>query len=441
MQLLNAANLVTLTRIAGVCYLFTLVPFVHESQQLLALGVFVFVALTDALDGWLARKLNQVSELGKVLDPLADKCLLLILLPLLSMKAIGAFPVFLILTREFAIMAVRVLAAKKKMNIAASVAGKIKTGVTLPICALLMARPAVEGIQEVTWVLWPLVTLKRWVFLWPEWVFASLIWLMVTAAIVSFLDYLRVFIWESNLQAANQDRQQAKRAMLTIIPNTVTLANFLAGVWAVLLAVSGQLKLAAACILIGMMLDAIDGRLARKLNAFSRFGESIDTKADYMTFGIAPAVLLFCFLYPSFSGWFMGFPILFAGSYLVAVVYRLRRFSKDGHHAFFAGIPSPIGAMFLVVSLYSLITPFFWVFVVVNILNIALMVSVFPYPHNEAAYTKRFFVKLKVPILIGIIGVIMRYLGVAWIGDLFNTMVLGLMLVYYAAPLLPDSSS
>ena len=130
MSKLNIANLITFSRIFGVAYLFWLMPFASEKTQLVVIALFTLIALTDFLDGWLARRLKSVSELGKVLDPLADKILLLILLPLVSMGVIKPFPVFLIFAREFAVMGLRVLSAKHKFNVAASLSGKIKTGIT-----------------------------------------------------------------------------------------------------------------------------------------------------------------------------------------------------------------------------------------------------------------------------------------------------------------------
>ncbi|UWU45843.1 CDP-diacylglycerol--glycerol-3-phosphate 3-phosphatidyltransferase [Limnospira platensis C1] len=103
----------------------------------LCLGIFIIVAATDWLDGYLARKLNQVTDLGKILDPLVDK--LLVLAPLLALVEIGEIPawgVFLILGRELAIAGWRV---NQTQISGANLLGKIKTVVQIVAIALLIA--------------------------------------------------------------------------------------------------------------------------------------------------------------------------------------------------------------------------------------------------------------------------------------------------------------
>ena len=78
----NLPNLITFSRIIGVASLFLLVPFTTEKEQILAIILFILISTTDFLDGWVARKFNIVSDLGKILDPLADKILILMFLPL-----------------------------------------------------------------------------------------------------------------------------------------------------------------------------------------------------------------------------------------------------------------------------------------------------------------------------------------------------------------------
>ena len=102
-----------------------------EWSHTLALGLFLFAALTDWLDGWLARKFGQVSEFGKFMDALADKVLTLGMFT--SLLALGAlpiwtlFPILLILSRELLITGLRLVAAGKGKTLAAEKIGKIKT--------------------------------------------------------------------------------------------------------------------------------------------------------------------------------------------------------------------------------------------------------------------------------------------------------------------------
>jgi CDP-diacylglycerol--serine O-phosphatidyltransferase/CDP-diacylglycerol--glycerol-3-phosphate 3-phosphatidyltransferase len=436
----SLANLITLSRIFGVVYLFWLTPFVSEKIQLLCIVLFTLVASTDALDGWVARRWKIVSELGKLLDPLADKILLLILLPLVSMGVIKPFPVFLIFAREFAIMGVRVLAATKKFSVAASLSGKIKTGITLPICGILFARPTVIDWTDYPVILTPIILLKRWVSAWPDFIFEILIWTMVAVTLLSFIDYVVRFIWKLQLLNSNNDTEKAKRAVLAYIPNSISMLNMFCGFIAIVLSLNAYLKLAGALIIAGMILDGLDGRIARRLKTYSKFGEKIDSKADYVTFGIAPAFLIsmYCIEELNVS---MILSIGIALSYFAGVYFRLWRFNKEGHQPDFSGIPSPIGALFVTASIFSFIGQNYILFIVLNCLNIGFMVSWLKYPHNETANKKKFFKHLKIPVLIAIFLVFLRYIGIEFLGSSVNNMLLALMAFYYAAPLIRDSGS
>ncbi len=90
--------------------------------------IFVIASTTDFFDGYIAREWNQKTELGAILDPLADK--MLILAAFLGLMALGRanpWAIYLILTREFFITGLRVSAASKGRSVAASFAGKVKT--------------------------------------------------------------------------------------------------------------------------------------------------------------------------------------------------------------------------------------------------------------------------------------------------------------------------
>ena len=411
-------------------------PFVTEKVQILLIFLFTIVALSDALDGWVARRFKMVSEFGKVMDPIADKILILVFLPLVSMGAIKAFPVFLILAREFAIMGLRVISAKYNFNVSASFWGKLKTGITLPICGILFARPTVIEFSTIPAFLAPVVHLKRWVYSWPDVVFESLIWIMVAVTIFSFFDYIFKFLWSYQLSKANNDKQKAKKVFLTYIPNTISSLNILCGVSSCILSYVGSLKLAGACILVGMILDGLDGKIARFLNAFSKFGQIIDSRADYITFGVAPAVLLFFFIKNELISANIFIAAIVAIAYFISVRYRLIRFEESGHTPFFVGLPCPIGALILVVSLYSSLASNTWVFIIAQIFNMYLMVSTLEYPHNESANQKPFFKHLKIPVLFFITLVTLRYFYFESLGTLVNNLLLGLTVIYLCAPLI-----
>ena len=105
-----------------------------------ALGVFIAASLTDLLDGQIARRCHQTSDLGKFLDPLADK--LLVFSAMLILVEQGRFPawaVMVVLTRELAVSGLRMVAASKGTVIAAGWSGKIKTACTMVgLCLLIV---------------------------------------------------------------------------------------------------------------------------------------------------------------------------------------------------------------------------------------------------------------------------------------------------------------
>jgi len=97
-------------------------------NEIVAAIIFVIAAITDGLDGYIARKNNLVTNLGKLLDPLADKLLVsAALISLVEMDRVAAWVAILIISREFAVSGLRMIAASDGLVIAASAWGKLKT--------------------------------------------------------------------------------------------------------------------------------------------------------------------------------------------------------------------------------------------------------------------------------------------------------------------------
>ena len=139
---MNIPNWITLSRLLGLPFILYLLHQPTAQERWICLGIFLLAASTDWVDGYLARKLNQVTELGKFLDPLVDK--LLVLGPLLSLIELGQVPawgVFLIVARELAIAGWRVNPQLTgTSNIAgANLWGKLKTVSQIVALALLIA--------------------------------------------------------------------------------------------------------------------------------------------------------------------------------------------------------------------------------------------------------------------------------------------------------------
>ncbi|MFA5880545.1 MAG: CDP-diacylglycerol--glycerol-3-phosphate 3-phosphatidyltransferase [Candidatus Margulisiibacteriota bacterium] len=189
----NIPNALTILRILGVMIIFFITPFSSNLMQITALIIFAVCWLTDLVDGWVARKFNLVSDFGKLMDPLADKILVLIFLPLIQMQVILPLPVFIILLREYLIMAIRVLAAKKGQIIAANNLAKFKTGLTLILCFILLARVQAQNIALPIY-LKIFNVFNIWVQSWPQIYITILIWSTVLITLWSFFDYLIAYL-------------------------------------------------------------------------------------------------------------------------------------------------------------------------------------------------------------------------------------------------------
>ena len=117
-----------------------------------ALGVFILASLTDYVDGYIARKYKQVSDFGKFLDPLADK--LLVIAAMVMFCQWGSFPAWalmIVLTREFAVTGLRLVAVGNGTVIAAGWSGKVKTASTMIGLCCMMAFPTI------VWLSWTVV--------------------------------------------------------------------------------------------------------------------------------------------------------------------------------------------------------------------------------------------------------------------------------------------
>ncbi|MZP28513.1 CDP-diacylglycerol--glycerol-3-phosphate 3-phosphatidyltransferase [Heliobacterium undosum] len=126
---MNLANKVTLTRILFVP-LFMVILFIPEVpyREFVAAAVFILAAVTDGLDGYIARSRKQITRLGTFLDPLADKLLVTAaLISLVQLGKLSAWVAVIIIGREFAVTGLRAIVAAEGHTVAASKLGKLKT--------------------------------------------------------------------------------------------------------------------------------------------------------------------------------------------------------------------------------------------------------------------------------------------------------------------------
>lgn len=168
-MIMTLSNSLTLLRIilTPVCVVFLFLPIPHK--ELYAAGVFILAAITDGLDGYVARARKETSAFGKSFDPLADK--ILIGAALLSLYTLGKVPLWIILVilgREILITVLRSMAQRKGLAIAASIWGKIKT--VTQISAIIGLILGIPGATIILWaaVFFTVFSALDYVFKWKQ---------------------------------------------------------------------------------------------------------------------------------------------------------------------------------------------------------------------------------------------------------------------------------
>jgi CDP-diacylglycerol---glycerol-3-phosphate 3-phosphatidyltransferase len=179
---LNVPNVLTLVRILLVPVLVVALLDETPNGDLLAAIVFAVASLTDFVDGWIARSRNSITTFGKLMDPVADKLLVIAaLVALVSLQRLDAWVAMVIIARELAVTMTRMAATGQGVVIAAARLGKVKTGVQV---ATIIALIAVDSS--------------------PAWLDA-LVYVMVLITVVSGVDYffgLRRVLREAEVRRA-----------------------------------------------------------------------------------------------------------------------------------------------------------------------------------------------------------------------------------------------
>jgi len=141
----------------------------------------------------------------------------------------------------------------------------------------------------------------------------------------------------------------------TIFPNVLTLLAICSGLTSIRFAIEGRLELAVAAIIFAAFLDGIDGRVARFLKSTTRFGAEMDSLADFVNFGVAPALLLY---FTILNGLPFGWTVSLV--YASCACLRLARFNvtlddpnqPEWQYRFFVGVPAPAGALLALLPIY-----------------------------------------------------------------------------------------
>ncbi|MBP9906025.1 MAG: CDP-diacylglycerol--serine O-phosphatidyltransferase [Rhodoferax sp.] len=143
-----------------------------------------------------------------------------------------------------------------------------------------------------------------------------------------------------------------RRKGIYILPNLITLAALFGGFYAVVMAINGRFDLAAVGVFCAMVLDSLDGRVARMTNTQSAFGEQMDSLSDMVSFGAAPALIAYVWALKGLGRW--GWIAAFV--YCACAALRLARFNVNTavvDKRYFQGLPSPAAA--------ALVAGFIWV--------------------------------------------------------------------------------
>ncbi len=183
--MINLPNSLTLLRIFLVPILVVILLTKFEDRELWGVGVFLIAASTDFLDGYIARKRGQVTNLGKLLDPVADK--LLVSAAFISLVEEGLAPawmVVIIIGREFAVMGLRSIASAQRITIAASFWGKYKMISQVVAIVLLI-------IGDHPWG--PYGVIGNWAQPLGRFVLGLVVVLAVLSAVDYFIRFSRVF--------------------------------------------------------------------------------------------------------------------------------------------------------------------------------------------------------------------------------------------------------
>jgi CDP-diacylglycerol---glycerol-3-phosphate 3-phosphatidyltransferase len=201
----NLPNYITLSRIAAIpLIIWVLTTSYFSAQQntlrvVLASSIFILASITDGLDGYLARRRGQITTMGMLLDPLADKLMIAaayVTLVQLIPSIVSVWVAVIVIGREFLISGLRSIAASEGFTIEASELGKLKMVVQIV--------SVVSAILALRWDNWPLFGH----FVFPLRVIAvSAVWFMVAVSVISAIDYF-VGFWKKIDKRAERRRRR-----------------------------------------------------------------------------------------------------------------------------------------------------------------------------------------------------------------------------------------
>jgi len=210
-----------------------------------------------------------------------------------------------------------------------------------------------------------------------------------------------------------QEQKPKRRRGIYLLPNLFTTAALFSGFYAVLAAMNGQFEPAALAIFVAMILDGLDGRVARMTNTQTAFGAEYDSLSDMVAFGLAPALVMYVWALKGLGkfGWLAAF------IYTAAAALRLARFNTQvgiADKRYFQGLPSPAAAAIMAACVWGAVeygvdrTGVAWVVGILTAVVGLLMVSNFRY-HSF----KELDIRGKVPFFVLVI-IMLAFAIILW---------------------------
>ncbi len=222
----------------------------------------------------------------------------------------------------------------------------------------------------------------------------------------------------SNFNTNNKIRSKNIPAKY-LIPNSITLVALGAGITSIRLAYEDRFELTIFAILFAAFLDGIDGRAARLLKASSKFGAELDSLADFVNFGVAPALIVYFWALKDFKslGW------IIALTYAICICLRLARFNVETEEEnaapwkkkFFQGAPAPASAALLLMPFYTkflgveVVIPNFAILVYTVIISLLAVSSIPTFSFKDLGSIPRQSIRVGLVLIILIVSVLATY--------------------------------
>ena len=159
-------------------------------------------------------------------------------------------------------------------------------------------------------------------------------------------------LFDEHEEVVSEDGKEVKRRGIFLLPNLLTTAALFSGFFSIISAIDGNFVSAGMAIFAAQMLDGLDGRVARLTNSQSAFGAQYDSLCDVISFGLAPAIIVFLWGLDSLgqTGWVFSF------FYVAAAALRLARFNTyiGSEDSYFKGLPSPVASGMVVYYVWAM---------------------------------------------------------------------------------------